>query len=156
MLDTSIRKNNRVRSFSIAISLVVHMLDTSIRKSNRVRSFSIAITISCLSSVESSLGVVISNSVGVSVRGRNIRESRFSIFLNNRGMVSRGSMDNRGIVDNRSMVDNGSSMNNWGSMDSMDNRCSFDNRNSMDNWSSMHHWGTIGCSMDYRRGMDHM
>merc|ERR1712243_213173 len=75
----------------IAISLVVHMLDTSIRKGNRVRSFSIAITITSLGSIESSLGVVISNSVGVSVRRRLIG-------------VSRLSMDNRGSVNDWSMV----------------------------------------------------
>merc|ERR1711983_659686 len=93
------------------------MLDTTIRKSNRVGSFSIASTITSLSSVESSLGVVISNSVGVSVRGRLIR------------VGYGGSVNNGGSMDNRGMVDNG------GSMDSMNNRGSMDkgSTNSMSN-----------------------
>merc|ERR1719250_11733 len=120
MLDTSIRKSNRVGSFSIASSLVVHMLDTTIRKSNRVGSFSIASTITSLGSVESSLGVVISNSVGVSVRGRHVR------------VGYRGSMDNWGSVDNGGMVDNGGSMDKRGTVD---NGCSMDkgSMNSMSN-----------------------
>merc|ERR1712243_462723 len=101
----------------IAISLVVHMLDTSIRKGNRVRSFSIAITITGLGSIESSLGVVISNSVGVSVRRRLIG-------------VSRLSMDNRSMVG-WSSVDYGGMVNNWGSM------------NSMNNWGSVNDWSMV-------------
>merc|ERR1712243_362891 len=97
----------------IAISLVVHMLDTSIRKGNRVRSFSIAITITGLGSIESSLGVVISNSVGVSVRRRLIGVSRLS--MDNRSMVGWSSVDYRGSMGYGGMV------NNWGGMNSMNN-----------------------------------
>merc|ERR1712186_134810 len=109
------------------------MLDTAIRKSNRAGSLSIASTITSLSSVESSLGVVISNSVGIGVGRRLIRVSWLSISLHHRGMVGRGSVHHRGMIswgsmDNRGMVDNWSSMdsmNNWGSMNKwsmMDNR----------------------------------
>merc|ERR1719435_276608 len=109
------------------------MLDTSIGKSNRVRSFSIAITITSLGSIESSLGVVIGNSVGVSVRGRLIRVGRLSISLYNGGMVGRGSMDYWGSMDNRGSMDNGGSMNEGStvhkrSMNSMSNTMS-SNRN---------------------------
>merc|ERR1712243_91090 len=117
----------------IAISLVVHMLDTSIRKGNRVRSFSIAITITGLGSIESSLGVVISDSVGVSVRRRLIGVSRLSITLNNRGMVGWSSVDYRGSMDYRG------GMNYWGGM------------NSMNRWGSMNNWGMV-----YERSMNSM
>merc|ERR1719483_249065 len=89
----------------ISISLVVNMLGTTIRKSNRVRSSSITITITSFSSIESSLGVVLSNSISVGVRRRLIRVSWLSISLNNRDMVCWSSMDNRGMVCWSSMVD---------------------------------------------------
>merc|ERR1711887_310755 len=109
------------------------MLDTSIRKSNRVRSFSIAISVSCLGSVESSLGVVISNSVGVSVRGRLIRVGGLSVSLNNWGMVSRSSMD---------YGDNRGSMDNWGSM----NKGSTVHKRSMNSMSSNRNDGSMSNS----------
>jgi len=109
---------------SIAISLVGNMLGTAIRKSNRVRSLSVSGTITGLSSVEVGVGVVISNSVGVSVGGGLIRVGR--------GMVSGGSMDNRGSVDNRGMIS-------WGGMY---NRSSVDNRGMVSRGS-----------VDYRGGM---
>merc|ERR1712088_784289 len=71
------------------------MLGAAIRESNRVRSLSISITISSLGSVEVGVGVVISNSVGVSVRRWLIRVGR--------GMVSRGSMVDWGSMVSRSM-----------------------------------------------------
>merc|ERR1719317_834166 len=98
---------------SIAISLVSNMLGTAIRKSHRVRSLGIASTITCLSSVESCVGVVISYSVGVGVGRDLIRVGRLMVSwgsVDNWCMVGRGSMDNRGSVDNRGMVS-------WGSMD---------------------------------------
>ena len=130
---------------SIVISLVSNMLGTAIRKSNRVRSLSIASTITCFSSVESCVGVVISYSIGVSIGGDLIRVGRGS--MDNRGMVGRGGMDNRGMVgrggmDNWGMVGRGG-MNNWGSMDnrgmvsrgSMHNRGSMIDRGGMISWS---------------------
>ena len=93
----------------ISIAGVANMLDSAIGKSNRVRSLDIAGSIRGLLSVEGSLGVVISNSVGVGV-GRDL----ISIFLS---LVSRS----RGMVGGSSMG------NNWGSVDSMSN-----------NWSSVH------------------
>merc|ERR1719499_1700446 len=94
------------------------MLGTAIRKSDRVRSFSVSGTITSLSSVEVGVGVVISNSVGVSVGGWLIRVSRGMVSggsMDYRGMVSRGSMDNWGSVDNRGMISR-SSVDNGGSM----------------------------------------
>jgi len=119
---------------SIAISLVGNMLGTAIRKSNRVRSLSIASTITCFSSVESCVGVVISYSIGVSIGGDLIRVGRGS--MDDRGMVGRGGMHNRGMVGR-------GGMNNWGSMDnrgmvsrgSVDNRCSMVDRGGMISWS---------------------
>merc|ERR1711892_598720 len=75
----------------IAIGMVAHMLGTTIRESNRVRSCDSSCTISRFSSIKSSLGVVISNSIGVGVGRRLFR-------------VSWGDLDNWSSVDN------------WGSM----------------------------------------
>merc|ERR1711983_506040 len=89
------------------------MLGTAIRKNNRVRSLSIASTITGLSSVEVGVGVVISNSVGISVGRRLIRVSRSMVgrgSMDNRGMVSRGSVDNWGSMVDGSSVDNRGSM----------------------------------------------
>jgi len=107
------------------------MLGTAIRKGNRVGSFSITGTITSLSSVESSLGVVISNCVGVSVRRDFIRISWLSMIsrgmMDNWGVVGRGSMNNRGMVDYWGVVDN------RGVVDSRDmiSRGSMDNRGGM-------------------------
>merc|ERR1719445_1996793 len=103
----------------------------ALRESNRVGSSSIASTIASLSSIESSLGVVISNSVGIGVRRGLIRVSWLS-------MVGRGSMDNGGMVGRGSMVDNGG-MVNWGSVD---NRSSMVSRGSVDD-RSMISWGSV-------------
>merc|ERR1712083_1288656 len=100
--------------------MVVHMLGTAIRKSNRVRSRDSSCTISSLLSIESSVGVVVGNSISIGVRGRLIRVSWLG------SMISWGSMDNRGGMVSRGSVDNWSmnSMNGMGnrSMNSMSNR----------------------------------
>merc|ERR1711970_1456386 len=109
----------------ISISMVVHMLGTAIRKSNRVRSRDSSCTISSLFSIESSIGVVVSNSISIGVRRRLIRVSWL------RSMISWGNLDNRGSMNNRGSISRGS----------MDNRGSMVSRGSMDNWSmnSMSH-----------------
>jgi len=156
----------------IAISLVVDMLGTAIRESNGVRSGSISSTITGLSSVESSLGVVISNSVGVGVRRGLIGISWLSMVsrgvVDNRGVVSGSSVDNRGVVDNWGVVGRGSMVDNWGmvSWGSMDNRGgmvswgSVDNRGVVDNWgmvsrgSMVDNWGMVSWgSVDNGGGM---
>merc|ERR1719250_571525 len=104
----------------ISISMVSHMLGTTIRKSNGVRSRDSSCTISSLFSIESSIGVVISNSISIGVWGRLIRVSWLS------SVICRGNLDNWG------------SMHNWSSMvcrSSMDNWSSMVGRGSMDNWS---------------------
>jgi len=141
----------------IAISLVVDMLGTAIRKSNGVRSGSIAIAITSLGSIESSIGVVISNSVGVSVRRGFIRISWLSMVgrgvVDNRGMVSRSSVDNRGMVDNWGVVSWGSMVDNRGmvSWGSVDNRGSMVDNWGMVSWGSMDNRGVIS-----RRSMNSM
>merc|ERR1712106_1166105 len=77
------------------------MLGTAIRKSNGVRSSSVTSTITSLSSVEVGLGVVIGNSIGVSVRRR-------LIGVSNGSMDKWGGMDNRCVVSWGGMVDRGS------------------------------------------------
>merc|ERR1712128_139621 len=106
------------------------MLGTAIRKSNGVRSSSVTGTITSLSSIESRLGVVISNSVGVGVRRRLIRVSWLSVVgwssVDNRGMIGWGMVDNGGMISWGSMV-------NWSSMDNrgMISRGMMDNRGGM-------------------------
>merc|ERR1719206_1696131 len=95
----------------ISISMVVHMLGTTIRKSNRVRSRDSSCSISSLFSIESSVGVVISYSVSIGVRGRLIRVSWLS------SVISRGNLDNWGSMVGRGSMDNWSSMVGRGSMD---------------------------------------
>merc|ERR1712106_1031893 len=103
------------------------MLGTTIRESNRVRSSSVTSTITSLSSIEISIGVVISNGIGVGVGRRLIRVSWSS--MDNWGMVCGSSMDNWGMVG-------GSNMDNWGMVggSSMDN-WSMVGRSSMVDWS---------------------
>merc|ERR1719481_503510 len=140
----------------ISISMVVHMLGTAIRKSNGVRSRDSSCTIGSLLSIESSLRVVISNSVSVGVRRRLIRVSWLSSMvsrgnldnwssMDNWGMISRGSMDNGGSVDNWSMncmsnwsMDSMNSMSNWSvySMDSMSNWCMHSMDSMSSNWNN--------------------
>merc|ERR1712128_226382 len=105
-------------------------------KSNSVRSFSITSTITSLSSIESSLGVVISNTIGVSIGRGLIRVSNGSSMdkgsgMDNRGMICRSGMDNGGMIC-RSGMDNRSSMIDRG-MDSMDSMGSYWNDSSMSN-----------------------
>ena len=76
----------------VVVRGVLDMLGTAIRKSNRVRSSNNTGTISSLSSIEVSLGVVISNSILVSVRfvlalGLNISGSMVDRSIS-RGMMS--------------------------------------------------------------------
>jgi len=133
----------------IAISLVVDMLGTAVRESHGVGSSSIASTITSLSSVESSLGVVISNSVGVSVRGGLIGISWLSMVgrgvVDNRGVVSGSSVDNRDVVDNLGVVGRGSMVDNWGmvSWGSMDNRGGMVSWGSVDNRGVVNNWGMV-------------
>merc|ERR1719312_1491584 len=84
----------------IVIGMVVYMLDTTIRKVYRVGTFDNTSSIIGLSLVEGSTRVVISNSIGVRVRGglSKVRLSITSMVSNNWGM-----MDNRSMVNNRGM-----------------------------------------------------
>merc|ERR1711887_169838 len=118
-IDSSSFISNISNISIISISMVVHMLGTAIRKSNRVRSRDSSCTISSLFSIESSVGVVVSNSISIGVRGRLIRVSWLS------SMISWGNLDNRGSMDNRGSISRGS----------MDNRGSMVSRGSMNNWS---------------------
>merc|ERR1719477_171878 len=122
----------------ISISMVVHMLGTAIRKSNRVRSRDSSCTISSLLSIESRIGVVISNSIGIGVWGRLIRVSWLSSVISRGNLDNWGSMVGRGSMDNWSSMVGRGSMDNWSSMvgrGSMDNWSSMVGRGSMDNWS---------------------
>ena len=86
----------------ITVGGVGDMLDSAVRKSNRVGSLGIAGTIRGLLSVEVGLGVVIGNSVGVGVGGNLIRVN-LSLVGRGGGVVSRGSVDNRGVISRGGM-----------------------------------------------------
>jgi len=139
----------------VVVSGVLDILGTAIRKSNSVRSRNNTISIRGFSSVESSLGVIISNSILVSVwlRGSLLLNIRGRLVSGGRGMVGRSSyLDNRGSVDNRGMVGRGSYLDNRGSMN---NWCMISwgrgmvSRSSMDNGGSVDNRGMISWS----RGM---
>merc|ERR1719211_204003 len=96
----------------ISISGISNMLGTTIGKSNRVRTNSISVTSTGLSSIEGSLGVVISYGVfkGVGLswaiigsRGSGMVGRGRLVVSCGRGMVDYGGMDHRGMVG-RSMV----------------------------------------------------
>jgi len=112
----------------ISVGRVLDVLDSAIRKSNRVRSGNVGSTIGLFLSVEASLGVVISNSVGEGVWrdligvGLNISSLDWGMVSWGWGMISWGSVDsvgnNWGSVDDWGMD---SMSNNWGSVDGMSN-----------------------------------
>ena len=81
----------------ISVGGVFHVLDSAIGKSNGVRSLSGSSTIRSLLSVEVSLGVVIGNSIGVSVGG-NLIGVGLGLVSWGRGVVS-WSLDDWGGVD---------------------------------------------------------
>ena len=104
--SVSISSNTIVSHISnitiIIIGMVVDMLDTAIRKVDRVGSFNNTGTIIGLSLVESSTRVVISNSIGVRV-GRDLSKVRLGISSNsmvgnNWSMVDKRSMCNSNWV----------------------------------------------------------
>merc|ERR1712012_1273569 len=113
----------------ITIAGVLDVLDSAIGKSNRVGSGNVGGTIRLLLSVEVSLGVVISNSVGEGV-GRDLIRVLLSLVGWSRGVVGWSSLHNNwsnnwgGLHNNWSSVDSvvdrgvDSVGNNW-SMDSM-------------------------------------
>ena len=90
--------------------MIFDMLDTAIRKVDRVGTINNTSTIIGLSLVEGSTGVVISNSISVSV-GRGLGKVRLSISTNS--VSNNWSMMNNRSMDNRSMVDNRMGNSNW-------------------------------------------
>ena len=114
----------------VVVGGVLDMLGTAVGKSNIVRSRHNTGSISSLSSVEVSLGIVISNSVGVSVRLINMGRLNISgCGVISRGWgVCRGSMDDRGMVDIWGMVD---SMSDW-----VCNKTMVSNKSLVSNWMS--------------------
>ena len=106
----------------ISIGVVLDMLDTSIRKVDRVRSFHVAGSVTCLASAEHRLGIVVGHRVVVRVRRDLVRIGRLGVVGGLcwgmvgrcRGMVGRGSFDYRSVVCRSRLVVH------WGGMDSRD------------------------------------
>merc|ERR1719320_236992 len=100
----------------VVVSRVVHGLGPAIRKSNSVRSSDGTIAIRGLSSVEGSLGVVISNTILVGVGLRSLLVLSRGVIGGSRlvgrgrGVVGGGLVHNRGGVVSRGMMDNRGSM----------------------------------------------
>ena len=97
----------------ISIGVVLDMLDTSIRKVDRVRSFHVAGSVTCLASAEHRLGIVVGHRVVVRVGRDLVRIGRLGVVGGLCwGMVGGGSvvdmcrsMVGRCSFDYRSMVD---------------------------------------------------
>ena len=113
-LNLRVDGNSLVRYISnisiVVVSSVLNVLGSTIRKSNRVRSDNSTTAISRFSSLESSLGVVIRNSIGVGVglRGLLLLVIGGRGVIRSRGMIrGRGSMDNRGSMVGSSVEDRG-------------------------------------------------
>ena len=84
----------------VSIGVVLDMLDTSIRKVDRVRSFHVAGSVTCLASAEHHLGVVVGHRVVVRVGRDLVSVGRLGVV----GglcwdMVGGGSFDYRSMVD---------------------------------------------------------
>ena len=147
----------------VSIGVVLDMLDTSIRKVDRVRSFHVAGSVTCLASAEHRLGVVVGHRVVVRVRRDLVRIGRLGVVGGlcwgmvgrYRGMVGRGSFDYRSVVcrsslhhrgmvsgrnfDHRDMVGGGWSM--ISRSRSMVGRSSFDYRSVVCRSRLVVHWG---------------
>merc|ERR1712203_632717 len=133
------------------VGVVVDGLDTAVREVHLVGALNNTGAIVALGLAESSLRVVVGNSVVVGVGGD------LSQVTNNRGSVG-NSVDNRGSVHNRGSMDNGGSVDNRGSVDSMSEGGSVGNhRGGMDSvvgngvgesWGSMgNYWSGVGNCM---------
>ena len=147
----------------ISIGVVLDMLDTSIRKVDRVRSFHVAGSVTCLASAEHRLGVVVGHRVVVLVRRDLVRIGRLGVVgglcwgmvgrcrgmvggssFDNRSVVCRSSLHHRGMVsgrnfDHRDMVGGGWSM--ISRSRSMVGRSRFDYRSMIDRSRLVVHWG---------------
>jgi len=133
------------------VGVVVDGLDTAVGKVHLVGALNNTGAIVALGLAESSLRVVVGNSVVVGVGGD------LSQVTNNRGSVG-NSVDNRGSVHNRGSMDNGGSVDNRGSVDSMSEGGSVGNhRGGMDSvvgnrvgesrGSVGNYWSGVGNSM---------
>ena len=147
----------------ISIGVVLDMLDTSIRKVDRVRSFHVAGSVTCLASAEHRLGIVVGHRIVVRVGRDLVRIGRLGVVgglcwgmvSRCRRMVGRGSFDYRSVVcrsslhhrgmvighnfDHRDMVGRGWSM--ISRSRSMVGRSSFDYRSMIDRSRLVVHWG---------------
>ena len=147
----------------VSIGVVLDMLDTSIRKVDRVRSFHVAGSVTCLASAEHRLGVVVGHRVVVRVGRDLVSVGRLGVVGGLcwgmvgrcRGMVGRGSFDYRSVVcrsslhhrgmvsgrnfDHRDMVGGGWSM--ISRSRSMVGRSSFDYRSVVCRSRFVVHWG---------------
>ena len=140
----------------VSIGVVLDMLDTSIRKVDRVRSFHVAGSVTCLASAEHRLGVVVGHRVLVRVGRDLVRIGRLGVVgglcwgmvgggsFDYRSVVCRSSLHYRGMVsgrnfDHRDMVGGGWSM--ISRSRSMVGRSSFDYRSTIDRSRLVVHWG---------------
>ena len=139
----------------VSIGVVLDMLDTSIRKVDRVRSFHVAGSVTCLASAEHRLGIVVGHRVVVRVGRDLVSVGRLGVVGGGRGMVGRGSFDYRSVVcrsslhhrgmvsgrnfDHRDMVGGGWSM--ISRSRSMVGRSSFDYSSVVCRSRFVVHWG---------------
>ena len=161
-LNLRVDGNSLVRYISnisiIVVSSVLNVLGSAIRKSNRVRSDNSTTAISRFSSLESSLRVVIRNSIGVGVwlRGLLLLVVGSRGVIRSRGMIrGRGIMDNRGSIRGRGSMVGSSVMDRGGMVDgsSMVGSGMVDNRGGIVGSSMVDGGSMIRSSMVDRGGM---
>jgi len=136
----------------VVVGGVLNVLGPAIGKSNRVAARDGTVGIGCLGSVESGLGVVISNTILIGIRSGLLLHSGVAISGGG-GMVDNGGMGNdgggvNGVGNNRGGVDGVG--NNWGVVRGrgmVDNRGVVRGRGSMVSGGSVHgvgNWGMDG------------
>jgi len=154
----------------VVVGGVLNVLGPAIGKSNRVAASNSTVGIGCLGSVESGLGVVISNTILKSIRsGLLLLISGGGVAISRGGMVDNGSVgndgggvhgvgNNRGVIWGRSMVNNRGVIRSRGMVDNrgmVRSRGMVDNRGMVSRGSMVGRgWGITNMVGNSSRSMD--
>jgi len=154
----------------VVVGGVLNVLGPAIGKSNRVATSNSTVGIGCLGSVESGLGVVISNTILKSIRsGLLLLISGGGVTISRGGMVDNGSVgndgggvhgvgNNRGVIWGRGMVNNRGVIRSSGMVDNrgmVRSRGMVDNRGMVSRGSMVGRgWGISNMVGNSSRSMD--
>jgi len=154
----------------VVVGGVLNVLGPAIGKSNRVAASNSTVGIGCLGSVESGLGVVISNTILKSIRsGLLLLISGGGVAISRDGMVHNGSVgndgggvhsvgNNRGVIRGRGMVNNRGVIRSSGMVDNrgvIGGRGMVDNRGMVSRCSMVGRgWGITNMVGNSSRSMD--